>query len=243
MDINKKYNLEGKHQVKFETIRSHLKEKRQIVVEQEGNTSPLIRLENIAVKLLIKCGEMNQPLSCEQGLQLIRSLVEKDTTKDEIVSWIKKNCHPKSDEDDLIGIGYWRNFMKRNKDKLKSKRGKLFPQSRDDWCTFENLKEMYNMIYDLLTKSGVAKVMDTPRYMDMDGNYVDKNKAYGLMVNHEIKHPDYFIHVDEFGDNLDMTKDKPNAGQSLICPTYLPHQSASPVCTVADISRKNQWHH
>ena len=215
-DINMKYNLEGKHAIQATTIRSRLKFNRKVIVQQEGNTSPLLKLENIAVDLLIKCGEMNQPLSCEQGLGLIRSLVKNDTMKQEISSWIRKNCHPKSEDEELIGAGYWRNFMKRNKDKLQSKRGKLFPQSRDDWCTYDNLKEMYDMIYDLLTKAGVAKILETPQYMDKFGNIVDEASAYGLMVKHEITHPDYFIHVDEFGDNLDMTKDKPNAGQKFI---------------------------
>ena len=215
-EINRKYNLEGKHKVQTSTIKSRLKSNRKLIVEQEGNTSPLIKIEKIAVELLIRCGEMNQPLSCEQGLDLIQSLVKNDEMKEEIFSWIKENCHPNSDNEELIGARYWRNFLKRNKDKLRSKRGKLFPQSRDDWCTYENLKEMYHMVYDLLTKAGVAEELDNPQYMDKFGNEANKDSAYGLMVNHEIKHPDYFIHVDEFGDNLDMTKDKAKGGQKFI---------------------------
>ena len=53
-------------------------------VLKHGQISPLEQVEEWAVKLLIKCGEMNQPLTCDQGLKLIRSLVDKDGLREEI---------------------------------------------------------------------------------------------------------------------------------------------------------------
>ena len=217
-DINNKYGLEGDDCINPSTIRSRLDAKRNISVDHEGNTSPLDHIESVAVDLLIRCGEMNQPLSCEQGLDLIRSLVLKDDLKEEKLNWIKSNCHPKSEDDDeLLGKGYWRNFMKRNKHKLRSQKGRLFPQSRDEWCTLENIKEMYNMIYNLLTSAGVAEDLQESCYMDKLGNIVEEGQSYGLKVEKKIKHPDYFIHVDEFGDSLDMTRDKLNGSQKKLC--------------------------
>jgi len=215
--INEKYGLDGVNKIKMSTVRSRVDFKRRnAVVNHIGNTSPLVQLESVAVELLIKCGEMNQPLTCDQGLELIRSLVLKDSLRDEILGWIRSNCNPKADDEFLIGKGYWRNFLRRNKFKLKSKKGKLFPQSRDDWCTAENFKEMYDRVYEKLIESGVAEKLHESVYMDREGNIVNQEASFGLKVDKKIIHPDYFLHVDEFGDNLDMTKDKTNGGQKYV---------------------------
>ena len=114
-DVNEKFKFQGEDCIKINTIRSHFyKEERSTFVVNEGNSSPLMRVEKVAVELLCKCGEMNAPLNCTQGLELIRSLVNKDEMRDNIYSWIRHNCHPKNG-DVLIGQGYWRNFLKRNK--------------------------------------------------------------------------------------------------------------------------------
>lgn len=91
-----------------------------------------------------------------------------------------------------------------------------FPQSRSEWCTPENVKEMYIRIYDQLVESGIAEKLEEGVYMDKDGNEVEKEKAFGLKVNHKLVHPDYFIHVDEFGDNIDMTGDKSKGGERFV---------------------------
>ena len=43
----------------------------------------------------------------------------------------------------IVGSGYWRGFVKRNKDRLVSKRGQKYDLSRDKWTSCQNFKNMY----------------------------------------------------------------------------------------------------
>ena len=46
-----------------------------------------------------------------------------------------------------LGMGYWRDFMKRNVHKVKAKKGLKFDCKRADWCTYPNFELMYNETY------------------------------------------------------------------------------------------------
>ena len=135
-----------------------IKSDRTGYVYKVGRTSPMEKIENYTVELLKQCGEMNCPLTCGLGLDLINSLIGKDETKDEVKKWIEHNCPTASEGSwDKLGQGYGTKFMKRHKHELKSKKGKMFPQSRSDWCTYENFVDMYDRLYAAMSDSKVAK--------------------------------------------------------------------------------------
>ncbi len=61
----------------------------------------------------------------------------------------------------LLGLGYWRGFMRRNGHIIKSKRAIKFESKRAEWCTYANFEEMYNKVYKEMVKGGIATELAT----------------------------------------------------------------------------------
>ena len=61
---------------------------------------------------------------------------------------------------------------------------------------------MHNNVGDEIVVTGISEVFDQPVSMDKEGNIFSKRDSFGFKVTHNIKHPEYFIIVDEVGGNL-----------------------------------------
>jgi hypothetical protein len=58
-----------------------------------GQTSPMLDVEPYLVDLIIQLGEMRQPITTSQGLQLVNSLINGRSIEKKVIDWKKKNCH------------------------------------------------------------------------------------------------------------------------------------------------------
>ena len=90
--------------------------------------------------------------------------------------------------------------------------------NRANWATYANISKMYDLIYPKMVESGVATKLDTPIWMDQDGNTVQKDdpKRFGDIVEYVITQPQYVLFVDEVGSNTNMKKDKRQGGKRKI---------------------------
>jgi hypothetical protein len=71
--------------------------------------------------------------------------------------------------------------MKRNKHLFSSKRAVRFDTKRAEWCTYQNLKEMYDEVYTSLVSSGLAVKHDEALLRNASGEVVSCEKdAAGL---------------------------------------------------------------
>ena len=57
-------------------------------------------------------------------------------------------------------------------------RHKMFGLEREEWCKYAALVEMYNSIETYLVDSNVATKLDTPVWMDKDGNITTKDDSF-----------------------------------------------------------------
>jgi hypothetical protein len=71
-----------------------------------------------------------------------------------------------------VGVGWYRNFMKRNKDKLTRQRLRVKDAKRHTYCTYANFKLMYETVYEEMVACGIAEKHDEEFYVDSDGNKV-----------------------------------------------------------------------
>jgi hypothetical protein len=60
---------------------------------------------------------------------------------------------------------------------------------------------MYDVIYDNYVVANVARIRETPVYLDQSGNIVGEKDKFGEAVDLEIMHPDYILFGDETGCN------------------------------------------
>ena len=95
---------------------------------------------------------------------------------------------------------------------LWSKSGRKYAVDCCNWTTYLNFANIYKHIEDILVHdSMIARKLETPQWMDINGNVVDKEEdAYGCKVEIVLERPDMGIVFDEVGCNLSQECDNPD---------------------------------
>ena len=99
--------------------------------------SPLVKIEPIIVNIIVQTARMRQCLTPSKGLMLVNSLINGTSVPKKLIEW-KRNNTPNFIGN--LGEGYWRNFMKRNKNKIVGKPGQKYELNCQNWTTYNNCK-------------------------------------------------------------------------------------------------------
>jgi hypothetical protein len=78
----------------------------------------------------------------------------------------------------IVGVRWYKSFMKRNKDKLKRARCKVKDQKRRIWCTYENFSLMYDAVYSAMVEAKIVEKLDNEIMYDVSGNETDDVKKW-----------------------------------------------------------------
>ena len=128
------------------TIREWIK--KIMVSSLKGTKSPMADIEPYLVSLILQLANMRAPITTAQGLQLCNSIIKGTKFQHTVSEFQKHNLRSVTNE---LGPGYWRGFLNRNKHLIKAKRAVKFDTKRAEWCTYQNLEEMYNEVYSVLS--------------------------------------------------------------------------------------------
>ena len=90
--------------------------------------------------------------------------------------------------------------MKRNGDKIVTKRGEKFAVDRLDWRTLKNIKQMYDIIFDEIVAAKAGGKLMIPIYCDDEGNkgeniedaFCKTKKIVTVLI-----YPNYILFADE----------------------------------------------
>ena len=214
MSVRNKRNLPDDAEITQHSIRRRI-ERKKVFVTQTGLSSPLLALENTIVTLLIQMGRIRQCLSPSQSLQLVNSLIDGTKAQQDLIQWKTKYTNNIGTS---VGKGYWRGFMRRNGNKICSKRGAKYELDRASWSTYANFTDMYDHIIEEMVDAGVAIKLDAPVWMNKEGEIVkNEEDAFGCKVSHQITRPEMCIVGDEVGGNISMKGDGHAGGQLFVC--------------------------
>jgi len=224
--------------VNIKTIQSRYR-RRNIVVHHRGTPTPMSPLEPALLEIVLQKGQMNQPLTVEEGLQLANSMIQPGyQIETNVISYLKsrgqyyvKGSNTKS-PGSLLGSGYWRGFRRRHNHRLVSKRGVQFGHNRSEWCKYDNFKVMYDLVYEAMEIAGVVEKLKESEWQNSMGERVsDKDNAVGEKVEYKITHPDHILFVDEVGNNTCQKDDGHKGGQK-----FLVERSSQPrtACSTSD---------
>jgi hypothetical protein len=109
-------------------------------------------------------------------------------------------------------------FLKRNQHLIRAKKPLRFETKRAEWCTYQNMLEMYNKVYSHLVEVGLAVRHPEPVLRYGNGDVVvGEQLAFGKKSHFELIHPDWVVFVDEVGNNTSQTKDGQVGGQKFLC--------------------------
>ena len=202
-DVKRKRDINDV-EIPMGTIRQRVLRKKTHSHHHAGHVSPLLAIEDTVVQLIIQMARIRECLTPSKGLSLVNSLIKGCPIQKELIEWKKKYS---SNSDGKVGRGYWRAFMKRNRNKVISKRGQKYELNRQNWSTYANFVDMYKHTIIEMVEAGVARKLDEPTWMNRHGEVCDENESFGCKVTHQIIHPDMCLVGDEVGGNISMKGD------------------------------------
>ena len=186
---------------------------------RHGRVSPMLAIEPYMVELIHQLARMRNPISVSDGLRLANSLISGTKIGVSINSWRQTHSSAyRSNKNPKLGMGYWRGFMKRNKDLVTAKHGVKFESKRADWCTYNNFEAMYEQVYKEMVAGGIAVEFPNKEWLNKEGVVVLEEKdALGLQTKYNLIRPDRLLFVDEVGSNTSQTKDGNVGGELFLC--------------------------
>ena len=123
-----------------------------------GHISPMAKVEDKLVGLIIQMARIRHPLTPSSCLQLANDFISGTQTEKNVIDFKTKYCFNESkDGERLLGRGYFKGFKKRNAHRIVSKRGQKYEMDRDNWTTFRNFSNMYDHVIEEMYDAGVAE--------------------------------------------------------------------------------------
>ncbi|KAL3773882.1 hypothetical protein ACHAWO_007202 [Cyclotella atomus] len=213
-----------------DTIRTRV-DRGRLTVKHRGTVSPVEELENYLVSVAIQqmC-KINQPLSCGEALALANCFIDGKPMQERLAEFQMRRKLGKEEgfQYGTLTQGWWYGFLKRNAFRIVTKRGEKFACMRSNWTTYENIAQMYDVIYDEMVDAGVAVYLEVKIFTDREGNVVDEEFAYGFAQDIKITHPDYILFADEVGCNTSQKDDGNVGGKKMLCePKNRPRETAN----------------
>ena len=134
----------------------------------------MVEVEPVLVQFCLQLDAMNQSIDRDTFICLANSIIKDTPTEKRVIEYKKRQLGYKEDAETAgLGVGYYSSFMKRHKNELWSIPPKAQDIMRTNWLTYSNVEKMYDSVYKQMEKSGVARKLNVPVFMDADGNVVE----------------------------------------------------------------------
>jgi len=122
-------------------------------------------LEEVEVALVETCiemGKIQQPLSCTEAITLMNDMIKNTNTKQKLIKCQQsRRLGTYGFEKGKVTSGWWRGFLRRNEDKLVTKRGENFALNRHNWTTLSNIDCRNGLLVHLLLRPQIKVTMRT----------------------------------------------------------------------------------
>ena len=77
---------------------------------------------------------------------------------------------------------WWTAFLKRHCSKIVAEMGERFACDQEKWTNYQNIKQIYGVIYDEMVDPKIKKQLDSLVFMDRHGNEACENEKFGRKV-------------------------------------------------------------
>ena len=180
-----------------------------------GPESPASAIEPVILQFAKWKQEANQAMKSSEGLEFANSIIEGSEVKDKIRA---HQISSKKNPNGQLAAGWWKGFLHRYRAELKSAKGHRLASSRQDWTTYENIQEMYRLVYEQMVAAGVAVHLPEEDYyfVNQNGEVCEEADAAGLKCAIKITHPEYILFGDEVGQDIAQDTDGHVGGQTYL---------------------------
>ena len=134
-----------------------------------GHISPMAKVEDKLVGLIIQMARIRHLLTPSSCLKLANDFISGTQTEKDVIDFKNKYCFNESDDDEsLLSRSYFKGFKKRNVHRIVSKCGQKYEMDRDNWTTYRNFSNMYDHVIEEMCDAGVADKLNSPVWMDRE---------------------------------------------------------------------------
>ena len=149
------------------TIRSRVYQGKSLDPKHLGTVSPMAEAESMIVEICSQMGKIPQPLNVTEAIYMANDLI-KHTDFQDAVAEFQKVRHLGSAEcvHGTLSKHWWKGFLRQNHHRLVTKRRKMFACNRAQWTTVQNIKQMYDMIYNEFGDAGIATYREKHVFTD-----------------------------------------------------------------------------
>ena len=210
------HGLSDKFKFSYFTALSRIRRKN---LSGNGTGSPLLEIEDELVDLILCMSKIKWSLSVSEGLHLCNQLIADTDIQKKLIDFkLSRNIFSEVPEDlGTVGRHYWKKFLKRNKQRIRSKTPKKIALDRTQWTTYMNFDDMYHHVEEVMIDSNIAERLPEPQWMDASGRVVDnEHEGNGYKVEVDLKRPDMALVLDEVGCNTSQETDNAIGGELLL---------------------------
>ena len=201
--------------IKQKTIISRLNRNSLSVNKQNNKTTPLFQIESLLLQISLWKQDAGQPITPSEGIALANSLIDGKPIQEKLKTF---QSSIRAAPTGSVSAKFWQQFIKRNKHLLDVGNGYRVAGNRTEWVTYENVDRMYDLVYEQMIRSGVAKQLEPHEYyyVNSKGDKVSKLESVGLQVKVEVIHPEYILFGDEVGTDISQKNDGHVGGQKFV---------------------------
>ena len=184
----------------FEAVRSRVR-RNNLEQVSDGQNSPVADVEPLIAQLCVRASQANHSLSGKEVRALANSLLEGSPCEKKIIQWKLNNCPAMKDRTATnanLGDSWFRGFLKRYHE-LHVVTQHDVNVNRDSWCTYHNLRDMYDILFQYWNKTGYCKPLEMHHWQDRFGNKVDVHhpQRMGRKVTSDWIHGNRMLCFDE----------------------------------------------
>jgi hypothetical protein len=190
--------------------------RQSLQVNSRGVKSPMEEVEPVIYEFAPWKQEAGQPVSSGEGIVLATSLI-KNTPLERKVQAFQASQYGK-DTWRLTNL-YWQGFMRRHAESLSLAKGNRVAACQSEWTTYENVLEMYSLVYEQMVDAGVARNLPVEEsfWTNDSGEIVETEaEASGCKIDVDIKHLEWICSGDKVGTDINQ-KDDGHIGGTQYC--------------------------
>jgi hypothetical protein len=185
-------------------------------VNSWGVKSPIEEVEPVIYECALWKQEAGKLVSSGEGLALATSLIENTPLKGKVQAFQASQYG--KDTWRLTNL-YWQGFMRRHAESLSLARGNRVAVCQTEWTTYNNVLEMYSLVYTQMVDAGVVRNLPFEEAFctNDSGEAVETEAdASGCKVEVDIQHPKWILFGDKAGTDINQ-KDDGHIGGTKYC--------------------------
>jgi hypothetical protein len=165
--------------IRLETVRSRMLANNPLGTNWQ-RTSPLYKVEPMLDEMLCELARIGEAQTKYEIMELADEMVKSTEHATAYIEFCEKRQITKNWDEGIVGERWYQNFMRRNEDPLKRARFKVQDANQRTYCTYDNVANMYNSVYESMVEAGVAIKLDEEAMFDNEGNITgDPSKMSG----------------------------------------------------------------